>query len=226
MINLTNTLIPEQLPKAIGIVIHINRHGEAVALTASSDVSDRCNPAKMERLFNAATEGDKLEVIKGAKWYTDDLVKYPEAFKRLVFIPMPTFEDADRFAKILRKSMQIQATNFYDVEKYLQDPKDEKAYEQALIKFHSDNQGYVDGLTALKAVGFEKIDYSNGGIGWQGMKGNSIHRKLCQEGVLHRVKISQGLDEERSGRVAVYGYKYIGDAVEQDSEREYLYEIA
>ena len=41
MINLTNTLIPEQLHKAIGIVIHINRHGEAVALTASGDVSDR-----------------------------------------------------------------------------------------------------------------------------------------------------------------------------------------
>ena len=211
MINLTNTLIPEHLPKAIGIVIHINRHGEAVALTASRDVSDRCNPAKMERLYEAATGGHNIEVIKGAKWYTDDLIKYPEAFKRLVFIPMPTFEEADRFAKILRKSMEIQAKNFYDIVK---DPTDERAYEQAIISYHSTHPGYTDGLTALKAVGFEQIDYANRSIGYQGMKGNAIHRRLCEEGVLQRTKITYGLDEDRAGNYCVYGYA-LADATAQ-----------
>ncbi len=116
LVNLTNIMIPEQLadlPNKIGIAFHVNRHGEAIALTASRDVSNRCRPAKMNYLYDKAVAGESSDVIEGAKWYTDELMQYPEAFKRIVFLPFHTFEDADKAAKLLRKSMEISSKQYY-----------------------------------------------------------------------------------------------------------------
>ena len=103
-------MIPEQLPKEPGIVFHVNGLGNAVAITASRNVAERCNPAKMDRAFKAVSEGDRDYFKTQVPWKTDHLFTYPEAWKRLVFLPMP-FIDADKTAKILRKTMGIQAAN-------------------------------------------------------------------------------------------------------------------
>jgi len=105
---------PEQLPAEPGIVFHIDNQNRIVALTASRNVSDRCEPAKMRRGKEKALEKDVEYFASQVEWKTENLLMNPEAFERLIFWPMP-FEQADALAKKMRKSGNtLMAKRFYD----------------------------------------------------------------------------------------------------------------
>ena len=115
--NFTNTMIPEMVPAISGIGVHVNRYGEPVALTASRNLKERCDAAKMDRYFNEAKLRKEKATFDGTTYTNSSIVKYPESLKQIVVLPMP-FEDADRVAKILRKAWGIKTRRYYNSNTY------------------------------------------------------------------------------------------------------------
>jgi len=105
---------PEQLPAEPGIVFHINDQNEVTAITASTNVKQRCDVRKMARA-RAQAEAKNAEYFSSQiEWKTENLLKSPESFERLVYWAMP-FEQADALAKKMRKSGNTRMmTRFYD----------------------------------------------------------------------------------------------------------------
>ena len=80
---------------------------------------------------------------------------------------------------------------------------DKTAYRMAMLKYHADNPGFIDGQKVMRELGYEQFP-DNGTM--QGMEGNRIHRELLAEGKLTRTKITQNLDIARSGKIPCWGY--------------------